>query len=313
MRLFPIIPIFWMIIISILFIIIILRTSKKLTHIMIVLLLFLINLRPMIPNISSKTISNNMDILFAIDTTISMNAEDYNGEEKRLDGVKKDCQKIIEELNGARFSLLTFNNDTRISIPFTKDGMMTFEAIDIIEPIEELYARGTSLNTPRNEILNLLKRSYEQDPDRLRILIFISDGEITDDSTLKSYSSLKKYLDDGMVLGYGTEKGGKMKSPDRYAEEYEEQYLMSYETFSDAISKIDEDNLKQIAKDLDIDYIHMDKTSNMNDKIKKIKNKMSVEMVSSEKKNYDDLYYLLVFPLLILIAIDFKEIRRKVI
>ena len=47
-----------------------------------------------------------------------------------------------------------------------------------------------------------------------RILFFISDGEITSEEKLSSFSSIKKYVDDGAVLGYGTSSGGKMKITD---------------------------------------------------------------------------------------------------
>ena len=143
----PIIPTFLMGFICIIMIMIISRTTKSKTQVIIVLLLLLINQRYMIPTGTSSTLDNNMDVLFVIDSTLSMNAEDYGNKERRLDGVKKDCQKIIEELNGARFSVVTFNNDTKIMAPYTKDAYMAIETIDVIEPISNIYAKGSSLNT----------------------------------------------------------------------------------------------------------------------------------------------------------------------
>jgi len=310
MRIFPIIPTEIMIVISILFLIVVLKTTKKKTHILMILLLFCINERFMIPNGTVKTVSNNVDVLFVVDSTISMNAEDYNGNEKRLNGVKKDCKQIIEELNGARFSLITFNNTAKIMIPYTKDSSMMYDAIDIIEPITELYARGSSLNTPIDTIKESLNASYKKDPDRLRILFFISDGEITDESKLNSYAPLKNRIDDGMVLGYGTTTGGSMKYKDLYAEE-EKDILDPENHYEKAISKIDEKNLKKIANDLGLNYIHMDKSSKMNQKLKSIKSKIKNEMKSSNKKNYEDIYYLFAIPLFLLILWDAKQARRN--
>ena len=315
MRAFPIIPIWLMIIICITLIIIILKTTKRKTHIVIVILLFIINLRFMIPTGSSTTMANNIDVLIVIDNTLSMNAEDYGQQEKRLVGVKQDCKRIITELLGAKFSVITFSNDAKILVPFTKDAVMVQETIDMIEPIEELYARGSSLNTPKEDINQILNSSYKKDKDRLRILFFISDGEITDDSKLESYSSLKKYIDDGAVLGYGTTKGGYMKYVDKYLSD-EEKYVKDYSSLSadnKAISKIDEANLKRIANNLGISYIHMDNTSKIDSKLDSIKMKMTSEMASSKKSNYEDIYYIFVFPLLLLMVLDFKRIWRKII
>ena len=315
MRAFPIIPTTVMVILCIALIILIIKNTKRWTQIVMVVLLFLINERFMIPTGESKTVANNIDILFVIDSTISMNAEDYQGNGKRLDGVKKDCQKIIEELNGARFSVITFNNTAKLLMPFSRDGNTAHETIDVIEPIYELYARGSSLNTPKEEMENALKHSYKTDPDRVRIVFFISDGEITNDETLQSYSSLKKYIQGGAILAYGTKAGGKMHYTEIYQTEPEEKIVMDNTSYpyKEAISSIDESTLKKIAKDLDLTYIHMEDTQKVIPTIQKIQSMMSSEMVSSTKSSYEDIYYIFAIPLLILLVIELKRMRRNMI
>ena len=76
MKLFPIIPIWIMLIICISLIIYIIIKKRDLLQILIIILLFVINLRIMIPSNNSKTIKNDLDILFVIDNTISMNTLD---------------------------------------------------------------------------------------------------------------------------------------------------------------------------------------------------------------------------------------------
>lgn len=311
MRIFPIIPIWLMTIFCVILILIIVKKNKKsIIQIMIVLLIFIINLRIMIPSQNSQILANNLDVLFVVDNTISMNAEDYDGKNTRLYGVKKDCKYIINRLNGARFSLITFNNTAKIVTPYTKDANITIEAIDIIEPIDELYAKGSSLNTPIDTMLESLKASQKKD-DRIRILFFISDGEITDESTLKSFKEIEKYIDNGAVLGYGTSSGGYMKSTSRYSDN--EEYVMDYTDYNydKAISKIDEKNLISIANDLNIEYINMSKQSNINNKIKEIENIIDNGIESSDKSTYDDTYYFLIAPLLVLLMIEFNRFRRK--
>ncbi len=310
MRIFPILPIWIMIIICTILLVIIWKSNKKnIIQIIIVILLFLINLRIMIPSNNSQTLTNNLDVLFVIDNTISMNAEDYDGTKTRLYAVKKDCQYIIKRLNGARFSIITFNNTAKIVIPYTRDTNITSEAIDIIEPLNELYAKGSSLNTPIDTIISSLKSSQKKE-QRIRILFFISDGEITDNSTLKSFKEIANITNNGAILGYGTEQGGYMKSKNSYSEQSE--YLKdSSKNFEKAISKIDENNLKTIAKDINIDYIYMDKQSNINKKLEEIKNMINNDIESNDKSTYDDTYYILVIPLLILLIVEFNKFRRS--
>lgn len=313
MKIFPIIPIWIMIIIcTALIIFIIKKNNKNIIQIIIVILLFIINLRIMIPNNNSQILTNNLDVLFVIDNTISMNAEDYNGNNTRLSAIKQDCKYIVEKLSGARFSVITFNNTAKIMTPYTKDTNITIETVDIIEPIDELYAKGSSLNTPLDTMISSLKSSQKKE-NRIRILFFISDGEITDDSSLKSFSEVSKYIDNGAVMGYGTNKGGYMKTKNKYSES--EDYIIDYTNYNynKAISKIDENNLQKIAKDINVEYIHMERQVDINRKLDEIKRLTTSNIDSSDKSTYDDTYYIFVIPLLVLLTIELNNLRRKVI
>ena len=313
MRLFPIIPIWLMLIITLIMITyILIRYRFDYIKIGIIILLFIINMRIMIPKSKMNTEKNNLDVLFVIDSTISMVAEDYNGTNPRLDGVKKDLKKIIEEFSGARFSVITFNNSAKIMAPYTRDINLAYEAVEIIKPIREFDARGSSLNTPLDTILESLKNS-EKKEDRVRILFFVSDGEITNGDTLTSYKKIKSHIQDGAVLGYGTKKGGRMKVYDILEEK--QTYLQTHDNnynIIDAISKIDEDNLKQIAKDMGVPYVHMEKTSDLDDIIDSINDKVVSEYEVIDKKTYDDIYFYFVIPLLILLLLELNRYRRKV-
>ena len=317
MKAFPIIPNYIIIPICILLILfVIFRKKRKTSYLLIIILIFLTNERFMLPNGTTERIDNNADVLFVIDNTISMNAEDNKNKEPRLEGVKNDCKKIIKELDGARFSFITFNNDAKLMIPATKDSTMITDAIDITEPIIELYARGTSLNTPLSTINHTLKKSYEQSKNRTRIIFFISDGEITDQSELKSYASIKNYINGGAVLGYGTKKGGYMKCKYYYAQtdDTKDEYLMDYDNgYHKAISQINEKNLKKIASDLEIPYIHMTDSSKIDTQLNTIKKQVNQNQKATDQSCYEDIYYLFVFPLLILIVYEFKKIRRIII
>ena len=311
MKLFPIIPIWIMLIICISLIIYIIIKKRDLLQILIIILLFIINLRIMIPSNNSKTIKNNLDVLFVIDNTISMNALDYNGSNTRLSGVKEACNYIIDELNGSRFSVITFDNTSRIVTPYTYDTNITREAISIMMPINELYAKGSSIDVSLDSIMYSLKNSKKKN-DNNRIIFFISDGENTSNNSIKSFKSISKYISDGAVLGYGTKKGGYMKDESEYATN---EYIMDYTdtNFGKAISKIDEKNLKEIANDMDVDYIHVTNSNDINSKIKQIKNKTKSTLESNDKSSYDDIYYIFVIPLLILLFIEFDRFRRRII
>ena len=318
----PIIPVWIMVIISIILIVVALialfRQKSNLIEkiirisriVLIIALVFVINLRPMFEDKGNQEVMmSNLNVLFVIDNTISMFAEDYNGNSTRMSAVKKDTNYIMDELKGASFGLISFDNDSKVLCPFTADIESVEDAISILNSVTYFYAKGSSLNKPIDKMEELLKSSSKKEEKRT-ICFFISDGEITDDSRLESYKSLAKYLSGGAVLGYGTTQGGKMKSS-QDSDDYT-YYLHDYETHDDAISKIDEKNLNKIAEDLEVDYVKMDRQSNIDKVLSPIKKLAIKESAVSKKNSGKDIYYFFAIPLLMLIVWEFIDFRRRV-
>ncbi len=311
----PIIPIWLMLIISIALIAYIIYKNKKINkksilRLSLILILFIINLRPMLKTGDVNISTANLNILFVVDTTLSMNAEDMKNSETRMDHVKEDCEYIVKAFPSANYSLISFSNDSKIQIPFTTDKTMLLNSVSVLHAIDELYANGSSLNTPQKDMLKVLKNAKEKN-DNLNILFFISDGEITGDDKLKSYENIKEYVDDGAILGYGTEKGGYMKYIDYDDKEVYVTYYDSNYNEKKGVSKLDKDNLEKIAKDIKIDYINMDKQSNIDGLIKEI-NKKATSKISDDKQTaLDDIYYIFVIPLLIILFLIYKEYKEE--
>lgn len=308
----PIIPIWIMIIICI--ILLIFRSKNKKTfirQIIIIILIFIINLRIMFHSSDVQVMSNNLNVLFVIDNTISMVAEDYDGNNRRLEAVQKDCEYIIEKLSGANFSIITYKNDAQTLIPFTKDTNLAVQSIKSMQVMGNFYAKGTSINIAKDEMIKTLKKSNEKE-NKKTILFFITDGENTNGSQMTSFSEAKQYVDNGAVLGYGTQQGGYMKVKDGYEgpEKYIEDKTSTQYPYPKAVSKIDEENLKKISTDIGIDYIHMEKQSNINNKIKEIQ-KLIENTEGETKKAYSDIYYIFVIPLIPMLIYEFINYKRR--
>lgn len=310
-----IIPIWLMLILCIIASVFVFKTNNNKNNLIkkeiIILLLFLINLRIMIPGENSKTIVNNLDVLFVIDNTISLLAEDSHGNNTRLQTIKEDTKYIVNKLSGARFSVMTFNDRVNLLTPYTRDTNITLEAIETINVANQYHAKGSSLNIVLEDMIKQLESSNKEE-DRVSILFFISDGEITNEDKLKSFSSAKKFVENGGILGYGTDKGGKMKVKDYDNKDtYLEDYTSLEYPVPKAISKIDENNLRSIANDIGIDYIHMNDKSDIDCKIKEIENLIVRDFENSSKKFYTDTYYIFSIPLLGMLIYEFINYKRK--
>ena len=289
-------------------------TFNYIRQILIIILLFVVNLRIMVAGKDVTNMSNNVDILFVVDNTISMLAEDYDGAGRRIDAVKADCRYIMEQFPGASFSVVTFGNSVERTMPYTIDYNMALQAIEVLNGQTEYYANGTSLNDVMSQMAGIL----ENERETYKIIFFISDGEIVNSENLKSYSELEEYVDAGAVLGYGTTKGGAMRPLKYVGDEEAPEYLYYYDDDYNrvkAISKIDEDNLKQIASDLDVDYIHMTEQSQIDDEIDELLSGIGDNAAYSEgdsKKGYMETYYFFAIPLMLLLSFDYFYYIRKI-
>lgn len=210
--------------------------------------LVLILLRPVLPDADAEIRTNNLDVCFVIDTTISMWAEDHDGGETRISGVRKDIAEIMEHLPGSSFSLVSFDNGAQILAPYTQNISALQDCLDVIHLPPYATAEGSSLNTAYNALRAMIQASEERSGRRKTIVFLFSDGEITDGSELMSFRDLRAGIDDGAVLGYGSASGGRMNYPGRG-------YLQDTSSGTDARSIPDEETLQAVAKDLGLNYI----------------------------------------------------------
>ncbi|MCR4901349.1 MAG: VWA domain-containing protein [Butyrivibrio sp.] len=258
------------------------------------LTVFCINLRFMKYNPDSEYTRPNLDVLFVVDTTISMWAEDYDRYDTRMSGARKTCEHIMEELQGSSFCLVTFDDDSRVLMPLTQDAQSISDCLYALTPPSQYVAKGSSLNAPFDNIKRMLEHMGKED-GHSRIVFFISDGEITNEEELISYAELSDMIDGGAVLGFGTDKGATMQDNDGYD-------VYDYTTYGKAVSCIDEDNLLQIATDLGVSYIHVNTYSDVDAVIgEALTNAETVTDTREGIENYDDTYFYLVPVLMVLL------------
>ncbi len=287
-------------------------TFHYIRQIIIILLLFIVNLRIMVPNPDAPTQQKDMDVMFVVDNTISMLAQDYGTDNSiRLDAVKEDCAYIMEQLPGAAFSVVSFDDDVKTLIPHTIDISNVNQALQSLNGLTTFYAHGTGFD----EVLTYLEDVLDKESEHIQIVFFISDGEITLDEALKSYPNLKEYIDGGAVLGYGTEGGGRMLAPAFDGGPMEELYYYddNYDRQT-ALSYIDEANLQSIANDMGIDYVHMTSRSELDNTLKKVMQQLAMAEDSEEEDSttgYSDTFFYLLIPFIPLLVADFIYYKRK--
>ncbi|MCR5403232.1 MAG: VWA domain-containing protein [Butyrivibrio sp.] len=262
-------------------------------------LVLIIGIRPVMVETKYEFATKNLDVLFILDNTISMRALDYNGRKPRMDGAKNDVNYILSELAGSNFGLVTFDDSAHVLSPFTQDMQYIRDLLDTEEPPDSYYARGSDPSIAYQDIEALLLSSAKKE-NRKTIVFFLGDGEVTGDRELKDFSDLGQYVDAGAVLGYGTTTGGKMKNSYGYG------YVYDYNRFQDAVSKIDEENLKKMARELGVDYLYLNGGNAALQGLVDIIKESSKTVIESGNgaEIESDVYYYLAIPLAILLFME---------
>lgn len=312
MTFYPMIPM-W--ILAILFVlVIVLYAQKNLKRIIFVSLLFgllfMINLRGKMNTGEVSTKSSNLDLLFIMDNSLSMAAEDYNGKGRRIDAVVNDIERIIARFQGSKYGLIVFNQKARIICPYTSDSSLIKNYVKSYDMPSSIYANGSNMNSPI-DITKELLANYKPNGDRKRVLFFISDGEIENGDRLASYKDIRQYIHYAVVLGYGTTSGGKMVYPGLESY-YEKPYYIKDKNYKDGVSKIDESNLRKIASDLGGEYVHVVNDSSIEPILNRLENQAVFVDNGDTSEIFNDTYYYFATPLLIILFILFIGIKRKI-
>ena len=164
-------------------------------------------------------VTSNIEVYFVIDRTGSMGAEDWDGENPRIDGVRNDVATLMGVLTGARYSILSWDSSVHTDMPLTTDSSAVASYMATFTRELSSSSQGSSINRPAADLAKLLKKNKERHPENIRTVFILSDGETSNQDhwssapsgTEDDWDDVKPYIDGGLVIGYGTEEGGKMK------------------------------------------------------------------------------------------------------
>lgn len=276
------------------------------------LLLTLMLIGPSLPGGTTSPGVANLDVIYAVDTTASMGALDYNGNKQRVEGLKNDLTALGKNMKGAHMTIITFDSKAAVLLPSTSDYATFTSVVHNLTP--ELYntSNGSSIDKPIELIVQQLKNSKAAYPDRKRLLFYLSDGEQTTDKPIKSFASISKLPDGGAVMGYGTAKGAQMI---RYTGLQNKGDVASFITTPDsatkkfvpAISKLNESNLKKIASDIKLPYANRNRGGEVSQLLTDSRTRLMLDK-SKKVTHYVSIYWLLAVPLAVLLFWEWQRV-----
>lgn len=190
-----------------------------------------------------------VDVVFLVDRTTSMAAQDYDGNHPRMEGVGQDVEALVGAMPGARYTVVTSDNEARIAAPWTTDGAAVVTLARTMGWREEGFGTGSDISAGLPLATKLLQDSTATRPGVRRYFVYLGDGEQISQHKPASFEPLADLVDGALVLGYGTTDGGVM------AKRVDTRELVTRDG-QPSKSKIDEGALQTIAKQTGGTYEH---------------------------------------------------------
>lgn len=287
------------------------RGGERLTwlrRLAMVLLLVVVAIRPATPLEADQTQRMNANVFFVVDRTGSMNAEDYDGEQPRLEGVKSDMRQIMAMTEGSRYGIIGFDSTAAEQLPLTTDAGAANAWIDTLTTEPTATSRGSNVDRPLDALTRAVSEAKREDPESSVLVYVLSDGENTDGVQSQTFSGASQFIDGGAVLGFGTTAGGPMKVTGGT----DDGAYITDSSGAQGLSHIDEPTLEGIANQLGVQYLHRtapggDLTSTMNG----ITLRSIPTSSTSRTPSFTDWYWIAAIPLGILFVWELGAVTYR--
>lgn len=185
-----------------------------------------------------------VDIVFAVDVSKSMLAEDVAP--NRLDKSKQIVQRIIDQLKGDRVGIIAYAGSAVPQLPITTDYGAAKLFLDNLNT-DMMSSKGTAIA----EAIRLSLEYYDDDSKTSRVLFLLTDGEDHEGEIEALAKEAAKKNIHIFSIGMGTAKGGRIPlKVNGVTREYLKD--MDGET---VLTKMDESTLRRIAKITQGDYV----------------------------------------------------------
>ncbi|MGB0456133.1 MAG: VWA domain-containing protein [Flavobacteriaceae bacterium] len=242
-----------------------------------------------------------VDIVFAIDVSKSMLAEDIAP--NRLEKAKQLTTQIINNLVSDRVGIIAYAAKAVPQLPITTDYSAAKMFLQNMNT-DMLSSQGTAID----EAIQLSRSYYNDEEQTNRVLVIISDGEDHNNLSLDVAEAAAKEGIKIFTIGVGTEKGGPIPIK-------RNGIVMSYkkdQNDATVITKLNKKTLSKIADEANGTYVDGKNTSDVIETVGEILNKMDKkEFEAKEFAEFKDQFQWFLGLGLFFLILDVLFLERK--
>jgi Ca-activated chloride channel homolog len=250
------------------------------------------------PGKADNITRKGIDVVVALDVSKSMLATDLSP--SRLERAKQMVIKLMDQMPNDRIALVLFAGKAYMQMPLTVDHEAAAIFVSSASP-DAIPAQGTVFS----DALQKCALAFNSREGRFKSVVLISDGEDHDEDALKTADDLAQQGIMVCTVGIGSPGGSEI--PDSATNDYKRDAIGNI-----VISKLNEDELKEIAEKTNGIYVHYESSEQAVDELMK-------QLSQVEKKSFTDVsllnyktYYLWFTVLMFLLLIfEFILPERK--
>lgn len=183
------------------------RTWKVRLQLLVLALMIVALARPQSGESKQEIKTEGVEIIFAVDVSESMMAEDVRP--SRLEQAKVDLSKLVDLMPGNKIGVMAFAGSAALLSPLTNDPAAVKMYIESLAP-DSVSSQGTCFECA----LRVAKDSFEKggvstdDTTKVtRVILIASDGEDQEKDAEKAATQLVEQGVRIFTVAYGTEKG----------------------------------------------------------------------------------------------------------
>lgn len=249
---------------------------------------------------SGKEQTAGIDIMVALDVSKSMLSNDVKP--SRLERARQLVNMLIDRSDNNRVGLVLFAGKAYLQMPLTAD-LAEAKLFLSNASVDAVPVQGTDIS----EALQLCNNALDTKEKKHKAVVLISDGEDHDEGAEKTATTL---ADNGAIVytvGIGTAEGSTIT----------ESGTGTFKTDRNGktvISKLNEEELKQIASITGGDYFHMEDVSKTVTEVSNALNGIEKKLVESGgERSYLSLSpFIIAIALLLLVVEIFVPERKKI-
>ncbi|WP_339609555.1 VWA domain-containing protein [uncultured Planktosalinus sp.] len=275
--------------------------TKLLVFIVALILLIIAIVNPRIGTQKEEVKREGVDVVFALDVSKSMLAEDIAP--NRLEKSKQLVSQLLNALGGDRVGIIGYAGAAFPQLPITTDYNAARMFLNSMNT-DIVSSQGTAIG----EAIELSKSYYDEQNQTSRVLMIISDGE---DHQGNIETAIKEASELGIkviTIGVGSPSGGPI--PIKRNGILQEYYRDS--NGERVITKMDDEVLKQIAQSTDGLFLYGDSTSEVVKEVKEYLNKLDKEEFETMQFSaFKSQYQWFLAGALLLLFLDIFLLERK--